>query len=378
MKGTHGRALYNKTIIMTIPTMKILYGITKSNFGGAQRYVFDLATTMQKQGHDVAVMCGGDGPLIQKLEAGKIRVIKLDKMQRDISLEKEIVSFFQMLKILRSERPDVFHINSSKMGGLGGLGGRLLGIRRIIFTSHGWAFNESRLAWQKLIIKLLVWLTIILSHKTICVSKKTKKDVKRWPFIKNKLVVIYNGISSFSLAGRTDKTFTIGTIAELHKIKGLDILLAAWDKFVKNHQAKLVIIGEGEERQNLEIMAKNMGISDSVTFKGAADNARSLLSNFDIFCMPSRSEALHYTLLEAGFAKLPVIATPVGGIPEIIESGINGILIPVENAEVLFSSLVLFHDNPRMRDRLGTTLKETIIKNFSFEQMVENTLNIYL
>ncbi|KKP31654.1 MAG: Glycosyl transferase group 1, partial [Candidatus Woesebacteria bacterium GW2011_GWE2_31_6] len=107
--------------------------------------------------------------------------------------------------------------------------------------------------------------------------------------------------------------------------------------FKKNNKAVLEIIGEGEERQNLENMASNLGISDSVVLKGFVDNARSLLSGFDIFCMPSRSEAMPYALLEAGLAGLPVIATSVGGIPEIIESGINGILVPVEDAEALFS-----------------------------------------
>jgi len=285
--------------------MQILYGITKSNFGGAQRYVFELAEEAKKQGHDVAVLCGGEGVLVEKLSKSKIRVISLEQLQRDVSVIKEIKSFFQILKILKREKPDIFHINSSKMGGLGAFAGRTVGVKKIIFTVHGWAFNEPRLGWQKVLIKFLVWITLLLSHKIICVSKKSKADVEKWPFIKNKLFVIYNGLSEFNLVKRKDKLLTVGTMSELHRIKGLDILLLAWAKFIKKHEAKLIIFNDGEERRNLENMAKKLGISGSVIFKGFVGNARSELSCFDIFCMPSRSEAMPYAILEELFFQLP-------------------------------------------------------------------------
>ena len=358
--------------------MKIFYGITKSNFGGAQRYVFELATEAQRRGRKVKVLHGQTGVLADKLQEAGVETVSLESMRRDVNVVTDIKSSLELFKILRKEKPDVFHINSSKMGGLGGLLGRLAGVKKIIFTSHGWAFNEPRPGWQKIIIKFLVWITILLSHKTICVSQKTESDVKEWPFIKNRLVVIHNGISTFDIAQRTDELFTVGTIAELHRIKGLDILLAAWSKFTKKYPAQLVIIGEGEERINLQNMAQNLGISDSVVFKGFVENARSLLSGFDIFVLPSRSEAMPYTLLEAGIAGISVIATDVGGIPEIIENGLNGILIPSENAEVLFSSLILLAEDKGLRERLGANLKHSIQENFSFENMMGKTLQTYL
>ena len=358
--------------------MKILYGITKSNFGGAQRYVFDLATETKKVGHVVTVVCGQRGKLVEKLEEEQVRVIMLGNLERDISLIQEIKSFIEIIKILKEEKPDVFHINSSKMGGLGTIAGRLIGLKKIIFTAHGWAFNEPRPIWHKILIKFFVWLTIITSHKTICVSDEAMKQVSRWPFVRNKLVMIHNGVSEFDLARREDKSFTVGSTSELHKIKGLDVLLTAWSKFIKNREARLIIVGSGEEKNRLENMAQKLGISGSVIFKGFVDNARLLLSDFDIFCMPSRSEAMPYGLLEAGLAGLPVIATNVGGIPEVIESGINGVLIPKEDSEALFSSLILLSEDTELRQRLGTNLKKSIQENFSFEKMLKKTFELYL
>src|SRR3989344_9020554 len=122
--------------------IKIFYGITKSNFGGAQRYVLDLATEAKKLGHNVVVLCGQEGKLVEKLGENKIETIAIRNLERDMSLVKEVKSFIKIVKILKKGRADVFHVNSSKMGGIGSLAGRIAGVKKIVFTSHGWAFNE--------------------------------------------------------------------------------------------------------------------------------------------------------------------------------------------------------------------------------------------
>lgn len=367
--------------------MKILYGITKSNFGGAQRYVFDLATEARKAGHDTSVICGGNGVLVEKLKEAGIKVITLPHMQRDISLIDEIKSFHFIFRTLHAENPHVFHTNSSKMGGIGNLAARFAGIKKIIFTSHGWEFNAPRPWWQRIIMKFFVWLTILLSHKTICVSDKTKKDVWKYPFIKNRLEVIRNGIDKFKLIQREDarrslgvnddNTLLVGTLSELHPVKGLDILLEAWEKFSKKHSGTLIMLGDGGIRKNLEDYANHLNIADKVMFKGYVDNARAYLLAFDIFCISSRSENLPYAVLEAGLASRPVIATEVGGIPEIIDGGINGALVPPEDSETLFSTLVLFSYDTELRERLGHALHETVSKEFSLGKMVSETLSLY-
>lgn len=368
--------------------MKIIYGITKSNFGGAQRYVFDLATEAKKCGHYVAVMCGEGGVLVEKLKEKGIRVIEIRRLKRDISLVDEFRSLHFIFRTIFEEKPDVFHTNSSKMGGIGNLAARLAGIKKIIFTAHGWAFNEPRPWWQKIPIKFFVWLTILLSHKTICVSDKTRLDVASFPFVRNKLTVIRNGIDKFEILPRAqarreldihdDTSLIIGTLAELHPIKGIDILIEAWDKFSKNRHAQLFILGDGEEREDLEELVEILGLTSSVTLKGYVENARQYLSAFDIFVLPSRSEALPYTVLEAGFVGLPVVASSVGGIPEIIETGVNGVLVERENPEMLFSTLLLLAENKELIKRLGDNLKETVLKDFSVKKMAEETLRVYL
>jgi len=264
----------------------------------------------------------------------------------------------------------------------------LAGVKQIILTAHGWEFNAPRPWWSRAIIKFFSWLTICLSHQTICVSEKTRADLKRFPFIQNKLVVIHNGIAPFELLDRhaarqalgihDPNALVVGTLSELHPVKGLDILLDAWEKFVKKNEAELVLVGDGDIREALEDYAEHLGIKEKVIFKGYLDNAKQYLLGFDIFCLPSRSEALPYTLLEAGLAARPVIATAVGGIPEIIENGLNGALVPPEDSETIFSTLMLLSHDKELRKRLGQALENSVKENFSLKIMAKQTFQTYL
>lgn len=366
--------------------MKILYGITKSNFGGAQRYVYELAREAKKRGIDTAVLVGGSGVLTEKLATREVPVIALKALGRDVSLGNDLRSLVGIYKVLRKERPDVFHINSSKMGGMGAFAARFARVPQIVFTAHGWEFNGPRPAWQKYVIKFFVWLTIIFSHKVICVSEKTKRDVEHWPFVASKLTVIYNGIAPFDLLprheardilGLKDDTFVVGTLSELRLIKGPDILLRAWRDFRKNNQGVLVIIGDGEEMENLKAVVRGIGIEDSVYFAGFIDNAKRLLKAFDIYVLASRSEALPYAPLEAGFASLPVIATAVGGVPEIIRDLETGVLVQPEFPEEICHVLDGLSKDKAERDRLGNNLNAFVREEFSLGRMFDNTFALY-
>ena len=175
-----------------LPRKKVLFLITKSNWGGAQRYVYDLATNLDREKFEPVVALGGNGILADMLENAGIRVINIESLGRNISLKKEWVFARELWQILRVERPDVFHVNSSKAGGVGTLLGRLLRAPNVIFTAHGWAFNEDRPLWQKLITKFLHWITVLLSHRTIAVSSAIVKEMN-WPGALRKMKIVNPG-----------------------------------------------------------------------------------------------------------------------------------------------------------------------------------------
>lgn len=358
---------------------KILYVITKSNWGGAQKYVYELATSLPKDKFEVVVVLGGNGLLSQKLNKSGIRVINLKNLDRDINIFKEFSVFIDLLKIFNIEKPDTIHLNSSKIGGLGSLAGRLAGIPKIIFTAHGFAHNEDRPVVIKSILFLLGYITMILSHKTIVINKREFEQVSKLPLLSKKIELIYIGISenqTLTIEKEADSPIAIGTISELTKNKGLEYAIEAIAR-LKNKNITFTIIGEGEERERLRNLIAERGLTDIVQLLGFKENASSYIGLFDIFTLTSLKEGLPYSILEAGLAGLPVVASDVGGISEIIENGKSGILIQPKNVEQIVESLSDLINNPEKRKTLGENLKKTVIEKFSLKDMLAKTNNLY-
>jgi glycosyltransferase involved in cell wall biosynthesis len=341
----------------------ILFLITKSNWGGAQRYVFDIATNLDRTHFTPVVALGGHGILKQHLEAVGIETITIPSLTRDVSFFRELSSARALFKILRTVRPDIVHVNSSKVGVLGTILSRLTGVERIIFTAHGWAFNEDRPWWQKKLITFLHWLTVVCSHVTISVSHALMKELPG-PFVQKRFVVINPGRTITHILNPSEARERIIsihptlsshrqlpwllTIAELHPIKRLPILLEAmFDLKKSGYNFVSVIIGEGETRVELETIIKKLSLEDTVYLVGTIPEAAELLPAGDIFILPSKSESYGYVVLEAGLQGVPVIATRVGGIPDIVTDDSLGTLIPPENADRLQRELESFLKNPQ-------------------------------
>ena len=368
---------------------KVLYTITKGNFGGAQKYVYDLATSLSKDKYEVVVACGEGETLKEKLEEKGIRVIKLASSQRDISISKDIKTFFDIWKMIRQERPDILHTNSSKIGGLGSLAGRLTQTPRIIFTAHGWAFNEERSLTAKFFILFLHWVTIILSHQTIAVSGKTKESISWMPFISQKIKIIHNGIGDFEkmekvtakemLTKDHTEKIIIYSISELHQNKGIDVGIKGISLLPEEIKKKALycVAGEGEEKENLEKLVKELNLEKQVKLLGFLNNAKNILSGADIFLFPSRTENLPLAVLEAGLSELPIIATSVGGVPEIIEDMKNGILVHPQNPKEIAEAIMYFLEHPEKQKEFGNEIKKTIVSFFSLEKMLNKTISLY-
>lgn len=382
--------------------MKVLILITKSNWGGAQRYVYDLATNLPKDRYEVEVMAGGNGPLIDGLNMAGIIANGDLPIGRDISIKEDIKAFFKLLKIIKDRRPDILHVNSSKIGGLGALAGRLMRVPKIVFTAHGWAFNENRNQLSKLLIKLSYWLTILLSHITIAVSEAAKYQIRNWPYVYDKITVVHNGIkqnSYFSkvnarselskinprlseiIQSRANKdAIFVGSVGELHHIKGYDYALRGIHDFIKYNPDKkifYIIIGYGEEKDEIAKAVLDLGLEKNVILLGHVPDAYQYLKAFDIFLIPSLSEGLPYTALEAGLYGLPTIATAVGGIPEIIDDMKSGILIQSRKSKEIQYAIEFYIDHKKVEKEHSVAIREKIINNFSIENMIEKTEKVY-
>ena len=379
---------------MTDKKKKIIYAINKANWGGAQKYVYDLATTLPRDSYDVIVLLGTDGTLTQKLQLAGIRTIILGnkKSTGDLAL------LIKLIKIFKKERPDIIHLNNSKMGFLGALAGRITRIPKIIFTGHGWTFNEDRNKIQKKILFFLNWLTVAFSHKIIAVSEQVKRQISKNNSHSQKIVTIKNGISEINFLDRKtarekiieklppdidiNNRLWLGTISELHKNKGLKYIIETMHLLETKADNKvdlpiLIIIGEGERREILQERINRYNLQDTVFLIGQIDEAEKYLKAFDIFTLSSITEALPYVILEAGQAGLPIVASGVGGIPEIIDDMQDGILVRPKEPTEIQEALDFLIKNPEKMSSFGQNIQKKIQTNFTKEKMIKETLALY-
>jgi len=370
----------------------VLYLITKSNWGGAQRYVYDLATHINdhlevkppSEKWEAIVVCGGNGLFVDKLRDKNIRVIPLPEAQRDIAIFKEIKLLFTLFKIVITEGPDILHVNSSKLGGMGAFVG-FITRTRTIFTAHGWPFNEDRNPLTKFTIYFFSWLTSSFADITITITDSDFAQGKNMPFASHKMRMIHNAIEQIDFYSRDEARqiliqrsglknlnqrpnlgaqIWIGAIAELTSNKGLEYLTKSAEQI---SDVKFVIIGEGELRQKLSTTRLNL--------VGFIPEANKSLKAFDIFVLPSLKEGLPYVLLEAAQAGLPVVASNVGGVPDVI--GEAGMLMPPKNHELLTRALKALISNPELRTQLGSQLQARVSKEFNFENFLSKTYYLY-
>ena len=363
--------------------MKVLYVITKANWGGAQRYVFDLALAAKAEGHEPAIAYGEPGLLSEYATHSSIPVFPIEGLTNGVFIGNESGAFRALLRLIREWKPDVVHANSSKAG-LALLAARIAGVKSTLFTVHGWAFNEERPWWQKVALRTVYAVTILLAHKTICVSEAVRLDMEA--FLR-KAPVIYNGIEAPTFKTRKDARglvpdakdkFWLGMLSELHPNKGVDDAIRALADIKDEYpELVLVVFGEGRERQRLQEIVRQCDLVGRVFLVGFVEDGASYLSAFDLFLMPSRTEALAYALIEAGYAGLPAIASRRGGIPEVLTHQKTGLLVPAKNPHVLARAIRRLLDAPEEASAYGLALKKSVTAQFLKERMVKETFALY-
>lgn len=363
---------------------KVLFLITKSNWGGAQRYIYDLATNLDPRQFEPVVAMGGNGILAEMLGNAGVRTITLKEMKNTSSFGQMKQAASELRHMLNQERPDVLHLNSSIAGLVGALVGRTARIPTILFTAHGWAFNEDRPWLERGIIKFLHWLTVLLSDRTIAVSRAIVTQMD-WPFVHHKMKVINPGRTIGVTYDRTDARAAIVNfcpalalyqndcwivcIGELHPIKRHLVLIQAFQALPSSLTAttRLIFIGEGTTRSAIETYITEHALGEHVILTGNVTEAARFLKAFDLFVLASKSESYGYVLHEAGLVGVPIVTTNVGGIPDIITNQKTGRLVPPDNVppltEAMHASLIKTDETTYFASTLQAELtKRTVVK----------------
>jgi len=360
--------------------MKIAYVITRSDaIGGAQVHVRDLSLALINMGHRATVLVGGDGPFTEELAARGIPYRSLVHLARPIRPLTELKGSLEIRRALAELRPDLVSTHSSKAGWLGRLAARGLGIP-VIFTAHGWAFAEGVPEGQRRFYALAERLAAPLADRIITVSECDCALALRYGVASpQKLVVIHNGMPDLGPAcfarSESDPPRMV-TVGRFEPQKDHPTLLRALVG-LRNVSWELELVGDGPLLEPTKDFAARLGLAQRVRFLGARKNVAERLSKAQVFVLASHWEGFPRTILEAMRARLPVVASDVGGAREAVLEGETGFLVPRGAVEIMRERLQRLICDPDLAFRLGQAGRKRFEENFTLEKMVEKTLKVY-
>ena len=370
---------------------KILQVITLSDWGGAQRVVFDIADSLDKEKFEVEVACSPKGLLVEKLRARNIKVYEIKNLVRRISAIEDTKAFFALKKIIKKEKYDIVHCHSAKAGFLGRMAAKLAGVKKIYYTVHSWSFyNKGEFGFMEKVFIAMEKIGSVGVSKIICVSGRVMADGIRKKIANHKkFLLIRNGID-FNVENKRDeirasygikpKDIVLGMTARLAYPKDPMLFLRLAKEILKiSPNAKFVLVGDGPIKGECQNFVKNQKLEEKVLLLGEKSplEARELFFVFDIFVLLSNFEGMPITVLEAMFAGLPVVASIVGGIPEMIEKEKGGFLVRNNYFGEIKEQIEYLIKNPQIRKQMGEYNLQKAKASFTLQRMVSQYENLY-
>lgn len=370
--------------------LRIAQVVTRMDIGGVPDHVMTLVRGLHPSAA-VTLFCATIDPRhALELEALGVPVVPIG-FTRLPDPVADLRAFRRLVGLLRNGAFDIVHTHMSKAVMLGAPAARLARVPVVINTAHNLGF----LALRQPLLRGLFWLydraLFTVCDRVVTVSDEVRdRTVRAWIAPAAKVVAIANGIdpARFRVAAAKraalraelaqDDGPLLLTVARLVWFKGLDTLIDALPPLVARHPAlRLVIVGEGTLRAALTDQAERLGLGEHVRFTGERADVPALLAAADLFVLPSVSEGMPISILEAMAAGRAVVATRVGGVPELIEEGQTGLVVPARDAGALAEALDRLIADPALRARMGGAGAARLASEFSAEAMVARTRALY-
>jgi glycosyltransferase involved in cell wall biosynthesis len=360
--------------------VKIAYVITRADaVGGASVHVRDLAQAMLGRGHQVMVFIGGEGPVTEQLHAAGVPFRGLRFLRRPIRPVQDLRAILELAAAMREFQPDVLSLHTAKAGWIGRLVAARQGIPAI-YTPHGWSLGDRFAAPAGLAFRWAEKAAARWAGAIICVCQYEKELALRQRVASAEhLHVVYNGVHDIPPELRAQpgtSPVRIVSVARLDAPKDHVTLFHALAA-IPAEGWRLDLVGDGPLENNLMSLARELGIAARVRFLGYRQNPATILGRAGIFVLSSRSEALPRSVLEAMRAGLPVVATRVGGVPEAVVDGVNGLLAPAGESGALAAALARLLGDAELRTRFGAEARRTYERRFGFDRMAQETEAVY-
>lgn len=364
-----------------------LLQIVRPTEGGIGRHIITLVNGLKEE-FDITIACPQKSALENKLVAENIKTLPLP-LAGAVSLKEDYASFNILRQFMRLEKIHLAHAHGAKAALIARPAALWAGVPSI-YTVHNSVFHEYWPAWKNTIIAIVEHVLSWPTDQVLTVSEALCQEIKhRQRIPRHKIKVIHNGIHfNHFRDNHTSLTFkekwhipqnriVIGTVARMAPQKGLSVLVKAAKSLVNNYNVHFLLVGDGPLREELEEKTRLASISSYFTFTGMINDIARAYAAMDIFVLPSITEGLPLTILEAMAFSLPVVATFVGGVPEVIEDGVCGFLVPPGNHGELCAKIACLVEQPGLRDGFGRRGRQRVHNKFGASKMIQETKAVY-
>jgi glycosyltransferase involved in cell wall biosynthesis len=367
--------------------IRVLHIITRLDVGGSAENTVISATRMPKAEFISSLISGHtvDPPprLAKTLRDAEVPFFEVPHLRRPVGFANDCRALWQVWRLIRRLRPDIVHTHSSKAGFIGRLAARLAGTPHILYTPHGHIFQGY---FSASVTRSFVLLERLAARWTDRIITLTDAEADQHLALgigrPGQFATIPSGIDLDAVVAAAPAHLVpdgqaIGAVARLAPIKGhVHLLDAAPEILRQSPAARFVFVGDGETRSALEAQARRLGVGDRVLFTGFRDDVPSLLAGMDVVVLPSLNEGMGRVLVMAMALAKPIVATRVGGVPELLADGAAGRLVPPGDAAALANAICSLLRNPGEATALGEAGRRRAGR-YSAPAMVESLAQVY-
>jgi glycosyltransferase involved in cell wall biosynthesis len=379
--------------------VKVLRVIARLNMGGPALHVSYLTAGLRERGYETTLVAGtlahGEDSMAFVASGLGVTVVTIPELGREISPLRDLIATLRLARLIRRERPQILHTHTAKAGTVGRLAARLAGSARppiVVHTFHG---HVLRGYFGPVRSRLFRWLERWLARGTtalIAVSPQVRDDLVALGVApQEKFVVIRLGIQLqervADLNGRADTRrylgiatdrFTVGWIGRMTAIKNTEDVLEAFKALRgRGVEATLCMVGDGPDRPVLERRAHELGIMRDTLFLGYQQDVAPLYAAFDALVLPSSNEGTPVSVIEALAARTPVVATRVGGVPDVVREGDDGFLVDPGDTDALAERLERLASDPQLRERMGAAARSRVLSRYAVDRLVDDVDRLY-
>jgi len=373
--------------------------ITRLIIGGPTLHTVLLTNSFSReQDFDSLLVCGqknpGERDMYYLADQYYVKPYYIEDLGREINLTREVKSIYKVYKLLKEVKPEIVHTHTAKAGLVGRLAAWMAGVPVIVHTYHGHIYGYYFGAMKTYFFLTLERLMALISDAIIAISPRQAEELARLRLGAKKIKVIplgfdfsriINGQKGFlrKRIGLQKDVFLVGIVGRLVPVKNHELFLNA-AKIVagncRHKNVRFVIIGDGEidYRKSLEKKAEELDLTQKVIFAGWQEEMASVYQDLDLLVLTSLNEGTPVTIIEAMAAGCPVVSTDVGGVADVVEHGISGLLAPSGDAEALADHMLKLLEDDKLREEIEQNAKEKVLEKYSVARLHDDLRELYM